>query len=100
MTRSRPSGRTRLLAARGRRALTEPVLEATRHVLHVAHAARARGAAALRLHRPVVLPHPRGGVAAARALLLGDVVRVLAAPHAELVRLAVVGTLRGRALGH
>merc|ERR1740129_392254 len=78
-----------LLARGGRRALAEAVLEAAVDVLHVPHAARARGLAALGLLGPVVVPDIPGGVAAGGALLLLEVERPLAATDAEAVGLLV-----------
>merc|ERR1719152_760969 len=85
----------------GRRgSLAEAVLEATGHVLQVPHAARSGRAAALRLNAPVELAHLRSRIAARRASLLLDVIRALAAPGAEHVRLAVVHTFCRRTLRH
>merc|ERR1719486_1489343 len=90
----------RSVLARRRRALAEAVLEAPRHVLQVAHAARPRGAATLGLDAPVELAHLRRRVAARRAHLLLDVVRALPAARAQHVRLAVMHTLRRSTLRH
>merc|ERR1719401_2266513 len=68
-------------------ALLEAVLAAARDELGVAHAARARGAAALGLQGPLVVAHLLGRVAARRAALLLVVVRALAAADALAVRL-------------
>lgn len=69
-------------------ALTEAVLEAARHVAHVAKAARTSGASPLRFLRPVVGALPGTRVSARSAPLLLNMVRPTAAPHAERVRLA------------
>ena len=73
----------------GNGALSESILEFSRHVLHVAHPARALGAATLGLPPPVELAHLLAGVATGRARLLLDVKGNLAAPAARSVRLVV-----------
>ncbi|KAJ8524576.1 hypothetical protein ON010_g16541 [Phytophthora cinnamomi] len=75
-----------------RRALAEAVLELALHVLQVAHAAGARGAATQGLLAPVVLAHLGSGVATRRAGALLDVVRAAPTPSADGVGLVVAHT--------
>ena len=70
------------------------------HVTEVAAAARAHGATAVRLGRPVVVAHAAVGVAARRAALLLVVERALAAADAHGVRLHAARTKASRTLRH
>lgn len=83
-----------------RRRLAETVVEAARHALQVAHAARARRLAALALLAPVVRAQLRRRVRALRTRLLLLVERAVAAAAAQRVCLCVALTKASRALRH
>jgi hypothetical protein len=78
----------------------EAVLELSRDLLLVPHAAGTGGLSALELLAPVVLADLSGRVAARRALSLLDVQRATAASSAQGVRLVVTLTEAGGTLGH
>jgi hypothetical protein len=80
--------------------LAESVLEATRHSLHVTHAASAGCTAALGLLAPLVATHGRVRVRARTAHTRLDVERLLTASRAQDVCLARTLSERAGSLGH
>ena len=82
----------------GLRPLPESILEPAGQSLHVSHATGPDGSPALGLHAPVEVPHLRGGISAAGACFLLNVVRNFPATATGRVGLVVPFTERGGSL--